>query len=285
MSIKVTSGVFEWGSGANWTPGQRLVLLALADHADDEGICWPGMKRVAEKCGLARETVIRYIKKLGDDGWLKAEKRRGQDGRQMTTVYHFTAQFLNGPQDETGGVTIQEPGDICAGDRVTSLPLLGDIDDAHIYNTTISESPEQQPPHGATALFRAWIAIWNSVPHVQKLRNIEPDYHSNEPLVGKIRAGLKKKGWLADAVVAMEKLKRGDCIAFEDFTNKPPSFSFIFQSTGIPKIVAGEYDRRWVDWDAPKMSSLNTAIAKENKRVEDAAIAQAKKDGLCEEGE
>jgi hypothetical protein len=44
---------------------QKLVLLCLADHADDLGEnCWPGQKRIAMKTGMSVETVSRVLKFL-----------------------------------------------------------------------------------------------------------------------------------------------------------------------------------------------------------------------------
>ncbi|PHQ71452.1 MAG: hypothetical protein COB97_01995 [Paracoccus sp.] len=45
MSVRIMSAVFEsreLGSTA------RLILLALADHADDEGRCYPSIARLSE---------------------------------------------------------------------------------------------------------------------------------------------------------------------------------------------------------------------------------------------
>lgn len=44
---------------------QKLVLLAIADHANDDGFCWPSMSRIAWKCGYEQKrTVSDIIKKL-----------------------------------------------------------------------------------------------------------------------------------------------------------------------------------------------------------------------------
>lgn len=44
---------------------QKLVLLAIADHANDDGYCWPSMSRIAWKCGYEQKrTVSDIIRKL-----------------------------------------------------------------------------------------------------------------------------------------------------------------------------------------------------------------------------
>lgn len=42
----------------------KIVLLALADNANDEGDCWPSIATLAAKCGMDRTTVLRAIKRL-----------------------------------------------------------------------------------------------------------------------------------------------------------------------------------------------------------------------------
>lgn len=44
--------------------GDKLVLLALADCANDEGHCWPGMKNLVAKTGKCERSVQASIKSL-----------------------------------------------------------------------------------------------------------------------------------------------------------------------------------------------------------------------------
>lgn len=68
----------------NWAWRQRvpsasakLVLLALADHANGEGYCWPSMKRVADMAGISPRQVSNHITKLAELGLVvKADRRR-----------------------------------------------------------------------------------------------------------------------------------------------------------------------------------------------------------------
>lgn len=40
---------------------EKLLLLALADNANDEGHCWPSIETLARKCSIGRRTVIRGL--------------------------------------------------------------------------------------------------------------------------------------------------------------------------------------------------------------------------------
>lgn len=49
---------------------QKIVLLALADCANDEGHCWPSMATLAKKCSKGERTVQGVIKELVEAGHL-----------------------------------------------------------------------------------------------------------------------------------------------------------------------------------------------------------------------
>jgi DNA-binding MarR family transcriptional regulator len=66
MSVKVINAVFDLPPAAV-TPGERLVLLALAWHADEHGRnAWPALSTLARRTSYDRTTVLRTLSKLKD---------------------------------------------------------------------------------------------------------------------------------------------------------------------------------------------------------------------------
>lgn len=57
---------------------QKLVLLALADNANDEGVCWPSITTLSKKCELSRRAVMSQIKLLV--GHQREESRKARIG-------------------------------------------------------------------------------------------------------------------------------------------------------------------------------------------------------------
>lgn len=57
---------------------QKIVLLALADNANDEGVCWPSMATIAKKCSKGTRTVQGVIKQLCDGGHLTRKEVVGK---------------------------------------------------------------------------------------------------------------------------------------------------------------------------------------------------------------
>lgn len=74
MSVKVMSLVWS----LDLPDSQKIVLLALADSANDEGVCWPSMASLAKKCSKSERTVQGVIKELVSSGHLTRVERLGK---------------------------------------------------------------------------------------------------------------------------------------------------------------------------------------------------------------
>lgn len=74
MSIKLMTAVWEIDLPAS----DKLVLLALADCANDEGDCWPSMATLVKKCSKGERTVQASIKSLADAGHITRDERPGK---------------------------------------------------------------------------------------------------------------------------------------------------------------------------------------------------------------
>ena len=62
--------------------GEKLVLLALCDHANDDGVCYPSQAFLASKCSMSHRSVINQIKQLESYGILTSERRHKTGSRQ-----------------------------------------------------------------------------------------------------------------------------------------------------------------------------------------------------------
>lgn len=83
MSIKIMSQVFE---NEVLGPTQKLLLLALADHADDEGKCYPSLARLARRTGLGERAVRGNLRQLEMAGYLTTELNAGKRGANLYIV-------------------------------------------------------------------------------------------------------------------------------------------------------------------------------------------------------
>lgn len=88
-------------------PLRKLVLIKLADNANDQGECWPSYQHIADQCEIARSTVRKHIKDLESAGFLRIEHREGPKGNS-SNLYHLSLhpvvpKSTGGPSDSTGG--------------------------------------------------------------------------------------------------------------------------------------------------------------------------------------
>lgn len=107
----------NWAWKQKLRPTPRLILMSLADAADDFGVCWPSVPTVATKCCVSDRTVRRVMKKLEDHRLMLSEPRYRKDGSCSSNRYRL--QLDGGdrlssapdPDDTTPGQWCEGPPD------------------------------------------------------------------------------------------------------------------------------------------------------------------------------
>lgn len=90
MSFKLTVQAFEARVGS---PLRKLILIKLADQANDEGVCWPSYGTIAHHCEAGRRSVIAHIQQLEKDGFLRIERVYDENrGQNKSNRYHLTIE-------------------------------------------------------------------------------------------------------------------------------------------------------------------------------------------------
>lgn len=90
MSVEAIS----WSLAQNApSPTAKFVLVLLANLADDDGKCWPGIDYITDRTQFNRATIIRAIAALEDCGLLAKVIRPGEgDGRKSNLYQLATSQ-------------------------------------------------------------------------------------------------------------------------------------------------------------------------------------------------
>ncbi len=83
MSIKVMTRVWEH---AEYKESTLLILLALADFADDNGLCWPEVPTLASKARVSDRRAIDIIQALEKDGAIVYRRGGGRGKRSLYGV-------------------------------------------------------------------------------------------------------------------------------------------------------------------------------------------------------
>ncbi len=115
----------------------KLVLLKLADNANDEGICWPSMNTVAKYTGISRRAVITHIKKLEELGLIEVIRVR-QEAANLPNKYRLIYSPL--------------VNDIHQGGERDSLGVVNDVHPNHKSEPSLNhKKKELAPPDGVKA--------------------------------------------------------------------------------------------------------------------------------------
>ncbi|RLV60984.1 transcriptional regulator [Parashewanella curva] len=129
-------------------PLRKLVLLKLADQANDHGECWPSYQHIADHCETSKRSVMTHVKKLEEDGLIRREYRKGEKGNS-TNIFHLT--FNKRPSEN-----ISPPSDpISPPSENASLPLVKELHPESVSFEPVNESKKNKTKKGALN-FSSW---------------------------------------------------------------------------------------------------------------------------------
>ncbi len=103
MSISLMTDVWRLPLQAT----RKMVLLALADNANDEGTdCWPSVGKLVEKCSMSERAVQGHLAALEEEGYIKRHERLGRSNKFTINVERIRLEILQkvkGPADTPAG--------------------------------------------------------------------------------------------------------------------------------------------------------------------------------------
>ena len=109
MSIKA----MNWAFGIKLEPVKKMILLSIADCANDQGEAFPGYAEIASKSSVCAKTVQRNTEKLQQMGLIKITVRK-KGKRYNSNLYHCQLDVLEPlpikPKEKKGGEN-KEPVD------------------------------------------------------------------------------------------------------------------------------------------------------------------------------
>ena len=102
MSMRLMVEVFHTEVG---NPMHKLVLLKLADNANDNGECYPSYHHIAKECEISKSTAMRAVDALCEKGLLIKQPRYLIGGKEQTSnFYVIVLPSLQGSVTVTPGV-------------------------------------------------------------------------------------------------------------------------------------------------------------------------------------
>ena len=100
---------------SDFSSGQKMVLLALCDNANDQGECYPSISMLAEKCSIGRSSIFEHMGELEKLGAVAKHCRTGRStiykidpSRFCTRPDSAPVQKLDVTRPETGRTPVQK---------------------------------------------------------------------------------------------------------------------------------------------------------------------------------
>ncbi len=96
MSIKLMSLVWELSTtNSELNRDDKFLLIALADHANDDGECYPSLSKIQKKCFFSRQGLINSINKIIKVGYVSKNKRARENGGNSSNLYQIHQNIIN----------------------------------------------------------------------------------------------------------------------------------------------------------------------------------------------
>lgn len=207
-------------------PARKLVLLKLADNANDDGICFPSYQYIADKCEMSKRSAISHIDDLIKMGFVTKKARKNKDGSSANL---YLLHLEKGSEKSAlGGENISLGGENSAlGGSENSAPITShsfNLSDNRVSDDEISANAEHADEKTKTSkrekisvdyqgVMNAWNEVFNGSP-IHLLKTLSPE---------------RKKAILKVAKTMLETEDVGSCSVevfkeyFKDFLNQANS--------------------------------------------------------------
>lgn len=144
----VSVKAINWALELELPPAKKLILVVLADYADDSGYSFPGADKIASRSSISKRTLTRALAELEEDGYLVRERRNLVNGNRTSDGYRLTPSGTDSPapqetRRQNGALTRRQN----EGDKTPTVASTGEPSVEPPVNTTQRAS---QMPHGMT---------------------------------------------------------------------------------------------------------------------------------------
>ena len=242
MSLDAT----RWAWQQKVTATQKLVLLSLADRANESHQCYPSTARLVNDTGLYRETIFEAIKSLEDIGIINVKRELGK-GNNFTLVgvsdRHSTSSDL--PTSKQSKTSSKKP-------TSSEMPTSSDLP-----TPTSSDLPTPQSVNADT--YQSVNA--DTEPTIESIKNLSIESTNNKPAKKPtFFDGVKKQ--IVDDYLAVRKAKKAPPVTqtvFDGLNREANKAGYTLEQALITCC-----ERNWVGFNASWVQK-DLPIAKLNK--------------------
>lgn len=132
MSVHYMATVWKHSKASE---GSLLVLLAIADHAGDDGKAWPGLQLLARKSRLSERDTRYCLRKLEKLGELRVTRQKKENGSWGSNLYEILLTPL-------GQILPHPPAEHCPTlEQLVAPPLESSLEPSVEPNTPFVHPP------------------------------------------------------------------------------------------------------------------------------------------------
>lgn len=161
-------------------PARKLVLLKLADNANDDGVCFPSYQYIADKCEMSKRSAISHIDDLIKMGFVTKKARKNKDGSSANLYLLHLEQgseksALGGEKSALGGSEKSAP--ITSHSFNLSINRVSDDENSANAERTDENkktSKREKISVDYQGVMNAWNEVFNGSP-IHLLKTLSPE--------------------------------------------------------------------------------------------------------------
>nr|WP_275660064.1 helix-turn-helix domain-containing protein [Providencia huaxiensis] len=177
-------------------PSRKLVLIKLADNANDKGECFPSYQHVADQCEISRRSVINHIDALCEQGLVRKVYRSGEKGNSSNVyILNLDGAKISPPSEKSAPEVVKQfhqPSEISAPPHSEkSAPRT-----SHSFEP-VNEPKDNTQPAAVTAKsryafegevirlnqkdFTEWQNLYSNIDLEHELRRLDIEFRADKP--------------------------------------------------------------------------------------------------------
>lgn len=177
-------------------PSRKLVLIKLADNANDKGECFPSYQHVADQCEISRRSVINHIDALCEQGLVRKVYRSGEKGNSSNVyILNLDGAKISPPSEKSAPEVVKQfhqPSEISAPPpSEKSAPRT-----SHSFEP-VNEPKDNTQPLAVTAKsryafegevirlnqkdFTEWQNLYSNIDLEHELRRLDIEFRADKP--------------------------------------------------------------------------------------------------------
>lgn len=238
-----------WADQTITNQTELLVLLAIADYANGDGIAWPSVESIALKARLYPRSVFRVLDRLKKTGKLRIESGGGkQTNHYKITLSTASVSVSTPPPPKTPhvpeAVTVRQGTPVFGVPSKTPDPSGTVIDPKKRKDKIASLSP--------SAVFDEWNSKANQLPKCRQLSD-----KRSHSLKARLRDPFFCEHWIS----AITRIHDSSFCCGSNNRGWKADFDWFIQPDTVVRIMEGKYDNN--NPVAGVKSSLTAQIARD----------------------